>query len=341
MDKVEPVHLVILVGAGQGLLISVSLLVGKAKSLRQARFFGWALLMLSLRLLLFPFAFISQSEAWKNINKFSLLTLLLVGPLLFFFLRSRQVADYRMRLYESLHFAPFIYYLLHLFGVKLPVLGCYGTAPPIMASFYGLLGLAFLFREQTKTPRKSMTPMYLALFLIPLPMILISRVNMPSFWPNIEEATLSYLLLTAILYRMGFSLMRNPKAYLDRLLGRTKNTVPIDQAKLDEVKIFMESEKVFLDPQLSLQSLSERSGLTRYEITTLLNQGMGQTFHEFINGYRVREVQERLKDPQYNHLSIVGIANESGFKSKSTFNDYFKVLTGMTPREYKQKHRED
>ena len=57
-------------------------------------------------------------------------------------------------------------------------------------------------------------------------------------------------------------------------------------------------------------------------------------FNELINTYRIQAVKERLIDPGYSHLSILGIAFESGFNSKATFNRAFKQFTQQTPSEF-------
>ena len=55
-----------------------------------------------------------------------------------------------------------------------------------------------------------------------------------------------------------------------------------------------------------------------------------------MNEYRVEEVKKRMVDPAYKNLTILAIAYDSGFNSKSSFNTIFKELTGMTPSAYQQ-----
>ncbi|MDO8898280.1 MAG: helix-turn-helix domain-containing protein, partial [Bacteroidales bacterium] len=57
---------------------------------------------------------------------------------------------------------------------------------------------------------------------------------------------------------------------------------------------------------------------------------------EFVNEYRVNEVKKMLADPKYTHYSLLGIAFECGFSSKSTFNSVFKKFTRKTPSEYRK-----
>ena len=59
-------------------------------------------------------------------------------------------------------------------------------------------------------------------------------------------------------------------------------------------------------------------------------------FYDFINSYRVKEVQNRLEGGDSEVYSLLAIALESGFNSKSSFNAVFKKHTGMTPSQYKR-----
>lgn len=96
------------------------------------------------------------------------------------------------------------------------------------------------------------------------------------------------------------------------------------------------TEKVYLDPDLSLPALAQRAGLTTHELSYVLNEGFGLNFFQFINGYRVEEAKRLLASAQHQHLSMVGIAFEAGFSSKTTFNTTFKKVTGLTPSQFVQ-----
>lgn len=114
-----------------------------------------------------------------------------------------------------------------------------------------------------------------------------------------------------------------------------KSEVP-DQELVDKLIRFMGERKPFLDPELSLSSLSRLVGLNRNQLSQLINVGMGENFYDFINKYRVEEVKRLMADPQKQNYSLLGLAMDAGFKSKSTFNLVFKRFTGLTPTAYKK-----
>ena len=101
----------------------------------------------------------------------------------------------------------------------------------------------------------------------------------------------------------------------------------------------LETEKVYLEADLSLPVLAQRAGLSTHELSYVLNAGFRVNFFQFINAYRVAEAQRLLASAQHQHLSMVGIAFEAGFSSKTTFNTAFKKATGLTPSEFLQEVR--
>jgi AraC-like DNA-binding protein len=106
---------------------------------------------------------------------------------------------------------------------------------------------------------------------------------------------------------------------------------------LQKLVSFVESKKPYIDRDLSIHDLAEQIGISRHHITQVLNEKHGRNFFTFINEYRVKEVIERLSDPKFNNYTILAIAFDSGFNSKTTFNSIFKNQTGLTPSQYRQK----
>lgn len=103
---------------------------------------------------------------------------------------------------------------------------------------------------------------------------------------------------------------------------------------LESIIVHMEKEKPYLDRSLTIYDLSQQTGISRHHITQVLNDLHGRNFFTFINEYRVAEVISRMKDPAYKNYTLLAIAYDSGFNSKSTFNTIFKNITGLTPTQY-------
>ena len=93
-------------------------------------------------------------------------------------------------------------------------------------------------------------------------------------------------------------------------------------------------EKPYLDPELSLRSLARQIDMHPNQLSWLLNESMGKNFNEFINYYRVAAFKTLIRDPKNSQLTLIGLAYDSGFNSKTVFNSSFKKETGLTPKEF-------
>lgn len=105
---------------------------------------------------------------------------------------------------------------------------------------------------------------------------------------------------------------------------------------INRLQLFMDTHKPWRDSNLSLPDLAEKLEVPSHHLSRVINEKLGLNFFEFINKYRVDEVKANLIDPSYQNLSVLGIAFDSGFNSKSAFNRVFKKFTGTTPSAYKK-----
>jgi AraC-like DNA-binding protein len=96
----------------------------------------------------------------------------------------------------------------------------------------------------------------------------------------------------------------------------------------------MKEEMWFQNPSLSLRNLAENAGISSNKLSWLLNERIGQNFNEYINSFRLENFKEIALDPANSHLTILALAYESGFNSKSVFNAFFKKSEGMTPKAW-------
>ncbi|HUQ81326.1 MAG TPA: helix-turn-helix transcriptional regulator [Gemmatimonadaceae bacterium] len=98
----------------------------------------------------------------------------------------------------------------------------------------------------------------------------------------------------------------------------------------------METERPWRDSDLTLADLATRLDTTPHKLSEVLNSALEQTFYDFVNGYRVREVQRRIAAGDTERVKMLAVAMDAGFASKSTFNLVFKKHTNQTPSDYRQ-----
>lgn len=107
-------------------------------------------------------------------------------------------------------------------------------------------------------------------------------------------------------------------------------------AKLDNLMI---NEKIFLDNEINLATIAEKLDISIHDASYLINEVTGSNFYNFINKFRVEEAKKLLASDKCDKLNMLGIAYESGFNSKTTFNTSFKKIVGISPSKYAKQNK--
>lgn len=160
------------------------------------------------------------------------------------------------------------------------------------------------------------------------------------------------LFLVMLIYIIAIMQWRNPQFFTVPNLSEEQikatpekpdKDIRVQDGELDtairaelfkSVKNQLESQKLYLDSELTLTRLSVLTGLSKHHLSEVLNRHAGKNFYEFINGYRIDFVRKRLEEE--TNQTVLDIALEAGFSSKSTFNAIFKKFTGQTPTQYRK-----
>ncbi len=158
----------------------------------------------------------------------------------------------------------------------------------------------------------------------------------------------NYSALLFLIYLLSFYGLRQTEIYSKKQSPQDKEgdekykrSLLSDRQKLsikNRIIEYFEKEKPYMNPELSMDILSENISIPKHHITEILNTQLGSNFFGFVNKFRVEAVKKMLDDPK-NPYSIEAIGYECGFNSKSSFFTVFKKTTGMTPMQYKRKKR--
>ena len=135
----------------------------------------------------------------------------------------------------------------------------------------------------------------------------------------------------------GAEVMVLPKGEdLTKINTAEKEVHSIDDLKAEMAKVaaFMDKNKPYTNSKLNLVELSQLLNLPPYVLSKIINQGFEKNFFDFVNGYRVEEFKRRVEDHQFRHYTLLSIAFEVGFNSKTAFNRSFKKITGQTPSSF-------
>lgn len=166
-----------------------------------------------------------------------------------------------------------------------------------------------------------------------------------------------YLAITAAVFFMGYFGIKQQAIY------NSEPGPPVDQNRVTRVKRkkktsqykhsglkqaeaerhakdlqdYFSREKPYLNGKLSLNEVAQHLNISVNHLSQVINEQMGMTFFDFVNSYRVEEVKSILSKPDSKNFTLLGIAYDSGFNSKSSFNSIFKKFTGQTPSQYAAK----
>jgi len=102
------------------------------------------------------------------------------------------------------------------------------------------------------------------------------------------------------------------------------------------LKEAMKANLYYRDAELSLGSLAEKLDIHPHELSRIINTAFRKNFNDFVNEYRIYEVTRKMRDPAFDRITLLGLALDAGFNSKSTFNRTFRQMTGKSPAEYKR-----
>ncbi|WP_108807536.1 helix-turn-helix domain-containing protein [Aquimarina spinulae] len=156
---------------------------------------------------------------------------------------------------------------------------------------------------------------------------------------------ISCLIFGIQIYIVGFYNLKHPEVFKIRFPlnkeneSKRKNT--LDEKEINKIKnlidTFLEEKKGYCRPELSLSILANEINTTTNKLSWVLNNIYKKTFYELVNEYRVEYFLQRIKENDHKEFTVVSIAFDVGFNSKSTFYKVFKEITNFTPTEYIRK----
>lgn len=155
-----------------------------------------------------------------------------------------------------------------------------------------------------------------------------------------EGLQLTLAILCGVIFAIGYIAFYNPEFFRppNFLLKTINDDSPKDleseERDLKRLKVLFEKEKVYLQPKLNVKTTAKLLQLPPRRISDLINKYHQMDFRNFVKQYRIEEVIQKVKAGELKSKTLLAIALESGFNSKSSFNQSFKDSTGKSPSEY-------
>jgi putative ABC transport system permease protein len=240
-----------------------------------------------------------------------------LGPLLYFYVRQLTCPNRRFRQKDLLHFCPILAsYWMPAWSVLILVIVYLYFSHRLIQDFYRRIQPVLMDR-----PRFAFRQLDGALLLLGL-LCLLGLLN----------AVFSFAIAFVLIAMAAEAILRpDSSAPLNLPMTGTSG----EKEKGRRLKEAVAAGRFYEDAELTLASLAIKLAIHPHDLSRIINMGLKKNFSDFVNEFRVREVSRKMRNPAYHHLTLLGVAYESGFNSQRTFNRVFKEMTGKTPAEYK------
>ncbi|HNX57513.1 MAG TPA: helix-turn-helix transcriptional regulator [Spirochaetota bacterium] len=117
--------------------------------------------------------------------------------------------------------------------------------------------------------------------------------------------------------------------------AKTRLPDDVREAYLAKILDLLDREKIYLEPEITLADFADKAGIAAHHVSQVINTMMSHNFYTLMNSRRIDYAKTLLVNPESAEKTVLDIAFESGFNSKTTFNTVFKEMTGMTPSKYR------
>ena len=299
----------------------------------------------------------------------------LFGPMLYFYIQSQIFPGFRFQKKHALHLLPFLGVVLHrIFSHPVNIEFIDTSAQNLSNAVYELLmfisifaywiaDIRLLLKHQKNLPnnfsyrseRLTLNWTWVVVFVNILIFMLMflspflgsSFENIDPIWLfNFNFALFGYLLTifgliqpvifkgekTAIPIREPVTKNNQPQKYQRSSLSDLEMEIIAEN-----IRTYFKQKQPYLNAEFDLQTMSTEMGVSRQNLSRVINEKLDKNFYRLVNEYRVDEVINKMNDSSFSHLSLLGLAIDSGFNSKASFNRVFKEITGKTPSEFKRK----
>jgi len=370
-------NIIFIIGIFLSLFQFVLLLNKKSKSLPDGILAAW-MMVISIHLLSYYLYYQGYWDEYPHLVGITVPFPFFYGPLLYLYVLYSIKNETQLRQKDYLHFAPIIIAYLYMFRfyffysleekrlVDKGLINDFDTFSNVLLIAFVASGVAYtmysyrLLNQHTQLIHNNFSNTErinlhwlrsfiwgVGIIFLTVIVVLITRNIMGFSYPFNPDYIFYSMLVLAIL-ALGYSGIRHQNIFVDNVVveveekpkeSYTKSGLKEDQANKQHASLteFMAHQKPYLEPKLTLHTLAKRLDISPNHLSQIINQFEGQNFNDFVNKYRVEEFIKRAASNDKN-LTLLALALESGFNSKSTFNAVFKKQKGATPSKFMSTH---
>ncbi|MFT6866416.1 MAG: AraC-like DNA-binding protein [Cyclobacteriaceae bacterium] len=332
------------IGVFNGLMLSILFLRKK-----DHLYFGLFLLAHSMILIKYVGSMVELYDSFHFLIAFAEILEWLVGPFLFFYVMKSVGKKIR---YPFIHYIPMLLFVfvlipIHIYMIKNPDSELFRLE--IQRSDFNflvipkiILGLIYIILSFGQTKNNRWLRLIITVYLIEILAVILYYFQFLIFDHNIISDLLVSSAMTISINVIAISGMMKSSIFVDseeKKIEEKTSQHTVDLRTLErtfqKLKVYIEEEKVYLNPNIRLSELAEVLSIPEKQISQAVNECAKDNISSFINSYRIRMVEKLLIDPAFSHYTIDAIGEECGFSNKVSFYKAFKKIHNKSPREFK------
>jgi AraC-like DNA-binding protein len=328
---------------------------------------GWLMLLLNQSIQDYTFGFAGINFLWEELNGYPRGVGLLIGPALYFYLRSQTNRSFKLKRRHLLHLIPWLlFYVLRLqfflrgadavqafqqsqAGEIVDVCGTLVLWASLGFYFTKSIQLYKRYQSWIATAYSDLETVNLHWFRNFIYVFILGYAFQQAMmsadyfadWNFYQDWWWNLALVVIVIYvaLKGYAQPQMVPFTFDEsaIEKELKPKKEIDEAVKQGLTAAMENAQLYLEPELTLASLAKRLNSTPAVVSATINQAFGRNFNEFVNGYRIAKFKREVGQPENKNLTLLGVAFDCGFNSKATFNRVFKKMEGISPKEFLDK----
>jgi len=280
----------------------------------------------------------------------------LFGPLLYLYSRSITQKDFSLKPVQLIHLIVFaLAFFRALFRIKILFIYLY-TVFHLQTVLYMIACFVVIiyYRKEIKNYYSSIEKLNLTWMLYVVGAFFIMwMVDLFSFvfadLNLLTPAGESYLTFLSLMINFVFAILiffkalQHPEIFTG--IAEAEKPLKYEQSRLTEaekreylqkLEDYFSSDKPYLNPELTISEVAQNLNVSTKYLSQVINESLGKNFYDFINSYRIEEAKKQLNETIDSKKTVLEVLYESGFNSKSAFNNAFKRQTGYTPTQYRK-----
>ena len=355
--------IVVLFGILQGVILFLAIIRTKKGNVKANRLLAYFILIISLTL---------SGRYFYTLHPFTLLNakilfvgdfiIFLLGPMLYFYLLELFKVKPDYKVHPAIHSLTVVIYLIIIFPFfTADREGFIGLSSNYLDVFAGieifaiLQNLAYVIlcsrilnryakendSQNSSAPQIKFYNVLLGITLTGLIFWAASlgfRLLDPDGAGDYLGYQLVWIALSCAIIALGYYTLKNPEVISVYVTAKKYESKPSGIENINELSTelekIMREKKPYLNPRLTLSELAEISGINSHLLSRIINEKHQRNFFTYINSYRIDEFKKIVERQENKNLTLLAIAYEAGFNSKTTFNTAFKKLTNQTPKEF-------